>query len=368
MLNFLQENYISSKTETITETITKTIIATNNSKIYIEDDLIIKVCDNINELNIYKKLSEIQDSHKFIPSLISYSTNDNEVIMRMKKYTNSLDNVMMDLDMMTKINYAIRLCYIVKWLHSHKIFHRDIAPENCLIDNNNIIICDFGASIECDSTTFVNENNNDKRFISRTSRPDIVKSIIENKSISYKRDADIWSLAITLIEMFKGYRIANICSMNELYEIINNKQILLDGINDEHIKSVINLLLNTNIIDTDKILNNCINILFYSLHPINNKSISQWLYHMYHVNYDIGQHIYDTIHNLFVDSNNLSNLYVKKTTNHNLVRKIIYDMTQLHISEEFSQVLTCYVINDKSEYKNILNYILSEYRRKKIYE
>lgn len=373
MLNFLQENYISSKTETITETITKTVIATNNSKIYIEDDLVIKVCDNLNELEIYKSLSQLPDSHKFIPSLISYSTNENkennEIVMTMKKYINSLNNVMTDLDITTKINYAIRLCYIVKWLHSHKIFHRDITPENCLIDNNNnILICDFGASIQCDATTFINENNNDKRFISRTSRPDIIKSIIDNKSISYKRDADIWSLGITLIEMFKGYRIANICSINELYETISNKNMLLDDIQDNSIKNAIHLLLNTSIIDTDKTLNNCINTLFYCLYPIHNPTISEWLYHMYYVNYEIGQHIYDTIHNLFADCNNLSELYTRKRSNNNLVRKIIYDMSQLNMTEEFSQVLTCYIVNDKSEYKNILSYILSEYRRKKIYE
>lgn len=42
------------------------------------------------------------------------------------------------------IKLFLQICYGVKYLHEHKIIHRDIKPQNILIINDSAKLCDFG--------------------------------------------------------------------------------------------------------------------------------------------------------------------------------------------------------------------------------
>lgn len=93
--------------------------------------------------------------------------------------------------------YFKQLCQAVKWCHEHDICHRDIKPQNALIDSfgNRAILMDFDMAVIGD------ELNNKKMMTTFCGTPNfIARDIIETKSTGkpYTRSIDIWSLGVML--------------------------------------------------------------------------------------------------------------------------------------------------------------------------
>lgn len=51
------------------------------------------------------------------------------------------------------IGLTLRLCDILKYLHSNGIFHNDIKPDNILYDTNTLKLIDYGSAKEADSVS-----------------------------------------------------------------------------------------------------------------------------------------------------------------------------------------------------------------------
>ena len=93
--------------------------------------------------------------------------------------------------------YCFQVARALNYIHSLNICHRDIKPQNILIDpsTNRVFLCDFG------SAKILNKDENNVQYIcSRFYRaPELIMEISK-----YDNSIDIWSFACVIAELLKG--------------------------------------------------------------------------------------------------------------------------------------------------------------------
>ncbi|GBB97330.1 hypothetical protein RclHR1_02970005 [Rhizophagus clarus] len=101
-----------------------------------------------------------------------------------------------------KIQMALDIVRGLKYLHSKHIIHRDLHAKNILVNNNRLMIADFGASKQLSAAT-----HNSIYSIGNTvgmpeyTEPQIFKIIEYQKT----KKSDIYSLGVLLWEISSGY-------------------------------------------------------------------------------------------------------------------------------------------------------------------
>ena len=99
-----------------------------------------------------------------------------------------------------RINISHGLITAVGFLHENNIIHRDIKTDNVLLDDNmNVKLCDFSlAKFFSDKMEEVGITHTSEVGTDTYRAPE---QIWENK---YSFSADVWSIGVVMIEMFKG--------------------------------------------------------------------------------------------------------------------------------------------------------------------
>jgi len=97
--------------------------------------------------------------------------------------------------------YTRQLLCGLEYLHAHRIIHRDIKGANILVDNTGMVkLADFGASKQLQTVTMTGGAGGEMSLKGTPywMAPEVIKQT------GHGRQADIWSVGCTVIEMLTG--------------------------------------------------------------------------------------------------------------------------------------------------------------------
>jgi serine/threonine protein kinase len=116
----------------------------------------------------------------------------------------------------TILSYTEQLLCGVEYLHKNLIFHRDLKPDNILIDkHDNLVIADFGLTRHFN----YNENYTPITITTNYRPPELLlnhnvrdkkgnfKSITRKIYSQYELEVDMWSVGCIIVEMFTQCRL-----------------------------------------------------------------------------------------------------------------------------------------------------------------
>ena len=154
------------------------------NKIYYEIKLLKKLRNHRNIIKYFEHFEN--EKHFFIVMENISGGNLLSAINKMSKFS----------EIMAK-NIFKQLIETIKYLHSMGIAHRDIKPDNILIElDNTIKLCDFGVSKEVKEGQLLTDSCGTPAFVA----PEILKDSPYNPYMT-----DIWSSGVVLYAMVTGF-------------------------------------------------------------------------------------------------------------------------------------------------------------------
>lgn len=156
----------------------------------------IKVMNNLNHKNVLKLYNVIYENNNIYLILEYCKYGDLSLFLKNKKLKESVVK-----------GFLYQIVSGLKYLHKKNIFHRDLKPQNILVDNNfNLKITDF---------TFAKENMEENMSQTMCGSPLYMAPEILNYQ-EYNSKTDLWSVGIIMYEMLIGstpYKAKNIVKL-----------------------------------------------------------------------------------------------------------------------------------------------------------
>jgi len=132
-----------------------------------------------------------------------------------------------------KVNYFIQCLEGLAYLHKHQVVHRDLKPDNILLQDCNIKILDFGLAYD---DLFKSQAAVDKDYIVGTMAY-IAPEILQGQPPDHL--SDLYGLGMIMAEVFlQEYPYKSVTNMATLINAILNKYPVLDEI-DPHIQPLL---------------------------------------------------------------------------------------------------------------------------------
>jgi len=192
------------------------------------EEEVTKLCNSENIVKLYQKI-EIEDNIIFEIELCD---------MDLGEYIKT--NGCLEKDIKFYENIIIQLTESLKTIYEKGVIHRDIKPNNIFIKKENerkiIKLGDFGCSI------FKKDNDFEQIGTITYNAPEIIKNL------KYDEKCDLWSLGITLYELYFGVLpYGNNPTVNSIKKtIIKGQNLILKKSNNEIIDNLFKKLLTIN--------------------------------------------------------------------------------------------------------------------------
>lgn len=143
--------------------------------------------------NVIKLITYLEDAH-YVYMLLEYAPCGS--LSEKTRNSGALPEV-------SARHYFVQTCIGLKYLHSKNIIHRDIKPQNLLLDDNDTVkICDFGWCVQSE----------EQRDTVCGTLEYMAPEILSGTGHSFK--ADCWSLGILLYELLHGHTPLSQCGKN----------------------------------------------------------------------------------------------------------------------------------------------------------
>lgn len=172
------------------------------------EDIYVSVPQLYHEYKIYKKLNANFGVPKVYDYLSSYKTNHGVYnIMVMDYFENSLEDLFnkcnRKFSLKTTILLAIQMLKRICFLHNKLYLHRDLKPDNFMVDkNNNVFVIDIGMTkLYRDPNTNQHIPYREDKSLSGTPR---YASINTHLGIEYSRRDDLESIGYIIVYFLKG--------------------------------------------------------------------------------------------------------------------------------------------------------------------
>jgi serine/threonine protein kinase len=153
----------------------------------------------VREVGVMRRVSH----HHFVQFLGSYTDIE---------HVNILSSPVADMDLATFLDHPILnkereilyrglgcLCNAIHYLHQNNIRHEDLKPQNVLIHGNNILLTDFGFSLDFSENSVSTTTGRPAAWTIRYSAPEVLEFEPRNRA------SDIYSLGCVLFEMVAGF-------------------------------------------------------------------------------------------------------------------------------------------------------------------
>ncbi|KAH7083945.1 kinase-like domain-containing protein, partial [Paraphoma chrysanthemicola] len=110
------------------------------------------------------------------------------------------------------------LCNAINYLHQNNIRHEDLKPQNVLIHGDNILLTDFGFSLDFSDDCVSTTTGRPSAWTIRYSAPEVLNFAPRNRA------TDIFSLGCVLVEMISGLHGQSLATVKAFWKHTGNGQ------------------------------------------------------------------------------------------------------------------------------------------------
>lgn len=157
--------------------------------------------------------------HKFVISLLGISFTDVDgspldhpcIITNLVKngtlndLLNQIKNNQLEFPLLRKILLLRAIAKGFEWMHSKNVVHRDVKPENILIDENyNPLIADFGTCRFIDEDNYYSEDVDEQGTVLGTITYEAPEVLNDENLVKYMDKTDVFSYAMIMYTHLTG--------------------------------------------------------------------------------------------------------------------------------------------------------------------
>lgn len=147
------------------------------------------------EFEVHTTLYQSQGKFSVLP-IFDYSLNENDFSWVRLPLAKTFDEGISETAFLQKIQFLIKLCNDIKYLHTNNYCHRDIKPNNLLFLDNVLYLADFGLVTDPQETIGITPHGT-RMGNYQTIAPEMRKTGKDLETEDYKK-SDIYSLGVTI--------------------------------------------------------------------------------------------------------------------------------------------------------------------------